>query len=86
MSKREFLRDHKFTVADYAVLYGVTVVIAVPMFYVLIWLMSLALGVASPMDAALVLIFLTFLLSAGTGMSVALTLIRRMSRKRSRSK
>lgn len=85
-SKRTFLRDHKFTVADHAVFFGVTMVIAMPMIYALVWLMSLALGAALPVDAALVLITLALLLSACTGMSVALTLIRWMAQGRSRPK
>lgn len=81
--KREFLRDHDFSLMDYVVWHGTMVVIALPMFYALLWLMDLAVGVAVPADAALMLIFLTFLFSACAGMSAGLSLVRFRARKRS---
>lgn len=81
--KRSFLREHRFTVTDYIVLCVVTIVVGEPMFYAIIWLMGQILGVAVPVDAVLMLILLTFLLSTCAGMSAALVLLRRMVRKRS---
>ena len=85
-SKREFLRDHKFTVMDYVVFYGGTPVVTLPVFYVLIWLMDLGLGVTPPVDAIFMLIFLAFLLSACAGISVALAVVRHVAQKQGRSK
>lgn len=82
--KREFLRDHEFTLTDFAVWYGTTLVIALPMFHGLLWLMGLTIGIAVPADAVLTLILLAFLLSTCVGMSVGLSLVRLKARRRSR--
>lgn len=83
---RSFLRDHKFTVTDFIVLYSVAMAIALPMFYGLIWLMSPFIGVAAPVDAVVVLIVLAFLLSTASGLRIALMVVRRKARGRSHPK
>lgn len=84
--KRSFLRDHKFTAVDNLIFFGLSPLISVPMFFGLIWLMGQVIGVAAATDAVVMLVILAFLLSAASGMSVSLALVKRMAQRRARSK
>lgn len=71
-----------WTPREYAVVAAITLVVSMPISYILALLMNLCIGPAAPLDLVVTLIMLIMVFSYGVGLTVASPWVARSMRKR----